>query len=146
MNNRTALITGGGGLLGPQHGIALASEGINIVLVDKKEIKLKRAKNRILNEYPYSTVHTFSCDISKEKNLIKLKKKLKEKKIFIDILINNAAMNPKMNKYPKKSTGTIENYSTKLLIKEINVGIFGAFFCSKIFNISFKFNYFLYKS
>ena len=53
MKNRTALITGGGGLLGPQHGIALASEGINIVLVDKKEIKLKRAKNRILNEYPY---------------------------------------------------------------------------------------------
>ena len=40
MKNRTALITGGGGLLGPQHGIALASEGINIVLVDKKEIKL----------------------------------------------------------------------------------------------------------
>ena len=133
MKNRTALITGGGGLLGPQHGIALASEGINIVLVDKKEIKLKRAKNRILNECPYSTVHTFSCDISKEKNLIKLKKKLKEKKIFIDILINNAAMNPKMNKYSKKSTGTVENYSTKLLIKEINVGIFGAFFCSKIF-------------
>ena len=64
MKNRTALITGGGGLLGPQHGIALASEGINIVLVDKKEIKLKRAKNRILNECPYSTVHTFSCDIS----------------------------------------------------------------------------------
>ena len=106
MKNRTALITGGGGLLGPQHGIALASEGINIVLIDKKEIKLKRAKKRILNECPYSTVHTFLCDISKEKNLIKLKKKLKQKKIFIDILINNAAMNPKMNKYSKKSTGT----------------------------------------
>ena len=35
MKNRTVLITGGGGLLGPQHGIALASEGINIVLIDK---------------------------------------------------------------------------------------------------------------
>lgn len=133
MKKRTALITGGGGLLGPQHGIALALESIDIVLVDKKATKLKRAKKIILNECPHSTVHVFSCDITKEKNLIKLKKKLKHKKIFIDILINNAAMNPKMNKYPKKSTGTVENYSTELLIREINVGILGAFFCSKIF-------------
>jgi short-subunit dehydrogenase len=54
----------------------------DLVLIDKKEIKLKRAKKRILNECPYSTVHTFLCDISKEKNLIKLKKKIKTKKNF----------------------------------------------------------------
>ena len=133
IKNRTALITGGGGLLGPQHAIALALEKIKIVLVDKKEIKLKRAKKKILYECPDATVHTYSCDISKEKNLIKLKKKIKQKKIFIYILINNAAMNPKMDKYSKTPSGKVENYSAKLLIKEINVGIMGAFFCSKIF-------------
>ena len=133
MKNKTALITGGAGLLGPQHAIALAAEGTKIVLIDKKEIKLKKAKRRILNECSNATVHTFKCDITIEKNLIKLKKKLKQKKIFINILINNAAMNPKMNKYSKTSSGKVENYSTKLLIKEINVGIIGAFFCSTIF-------------
>ena len=38
-----------------------------------------------------------------------------------------------MDKYSKTSSGKVENYSTKLLVKEINVGIMGAFFCSKIF-------------
>ena len=31
MKNKTALITGGAGLLGPQHAIALAAEGTKIV-------------------------------------------------------------------------------------------------------------------
>ena len=115
IKNRTALITGGGGLLGPQHAIALALEKIKIVLVDKKEIKLKRAKKKILYECPEATVHTYSCDISKEKNLIKLKKKLKQKKIFIDILINNAAMNPKMDKYSK--TPSLNNIAEMGIMK-----------------------------
>ena len=46
IKNRTALITGGGGLLGPQHAIALALEKIKIVLVDKKEIKLKKSQKK----------------------------------------------------------------------------------------------------
>ena len=37
LSSKNALITGGGGLLGPQHGIALAKWGAEVVLVDIDE-------------------------------------------------------------------------------------------------------------
>ena len=52
LSRKSALITGGGGLLGPQHGIALAKRGANIVLVDIDETGLKNAKNKITDNIP----------------------------------------------------------------------------------------------
>ena len=50
--NKNALITGGGGLLGPEHAIALSDLGFNIVLLDidpvnlNKKCKLLKKKNK----------------------------------------------------------------------------------------------------
>ena len=38
-----------------------------------------------------------------------------------------------MSKLKKSSSGKLENYKSKFLIKEIEVGIVGAFLCTKIF-------------
>ena len=49
--NKNALITGGAGLLGPEHAIALNEVGFNIVLLDidpinlKKKLKILKKKN-----------------------------------------------------------------------------------------------------
>ena len=62
--NNNALITGGGGLLGPQHGIALAKWGAVVVLVDIDEAGLKYAKNKILDKIPEGIIKTAVVDIT----------------------------------------------------------------------------------
>ena len=44
MFKKTAVITGGAGLLGPQHAIALNEIGFNVVIldVDKKNLKIQK--------------------------------------------------------------------------------------------------------
>ena len=46
----------------------------------------------------------------------------------VDILINNAAINPR----PKNNSNLLENYNIKYWDREISVGLTGAFICSKI--------------
>ena len=129
---RSVLITGAAGLLGPQHAAALIEKNFNVVLIDKNLESLKKVKKRLMGKYPNAKIIVYSTDIAKEKKIKKLNKSLKKRGIIIDTLINNAAANPKMSKYNKSRSGMVENYSTNFLIKEINVGILGAFFCCKI--------------
>ena len=96
---KTALITGGGGLLGPQHAIALAKINFRVILIDLNKSKLLISKKKIEQEVLLADVRIFVCDITNEKKLKSLNNELEKKDISIDVLINNAAMNPKMNKY-----------------------------------------------
>ena len=135
MNNkkRNVLITGAAGLLGIQHAAALIEKNFNVILIDKNLESLKKVKKKLKSKYPKAEIIISSTDITKEQKIKKLKNFLQKKKITIDTLINNAAANPKMSKYNKSTSGMVENYNTNFLIEEINVGILGAFFCSKIF-------------
>ena len=130
---KTALITGGGGLLGPQHAIALAKINFRVILIDINKSKLLISKKKIEKEDQLADVRIFVCDITNEKKLKSLNNELKKKDIFVDVLINNAAMNPKMKKINTGSSGKVENYNIELLKKEIDVSIIGSFLCSKIF-------------
>ena len=133
LSNNNALITGGGGLLGPQHGIALAKWGAAVVLVDIDETGLNNAKNLITKNIPGSVIKTAVVDITKESALLDLCNQLKDKNLAIDILINNAALNPKMDSYNNELSGTVENYDMGLWEREIQVGITGTFLCCKVF-------------
>ena len=131
--NNNALITGGGGLLGPQHGIALAKWGAVVVLVDIDEAGLKYAKNKILDKIPEGIIKTAVVDITQEAALVELRNQINNEGLPIDILINNAALNPKMDSFNNKETGTVEDYDMELWDREIKVGITGTFLCCKIF-------------
>ena len=132
MNKKFALITGASGLLGPEHASALAEIGLNSILVDINKKDLRRKKIELQNKYPNTIFYDFDCDISSEKEVMNLSKYLKKNKIFIEVLVNNADVNPKMLK-SNKASGSVENYNIKSLLKELNVGIIGTFICCKIF-------------
>ena len=139
LNNKNALITGAAGLLGPQHAKALNEIGFSIVLIDIDYKNLLLNYNKLKKNLKEKTqIFMFKCDISSEKEVKKISNTLLKKKILIDVLVNNADLNPKMKKYPNSSTGTIENYSIKNLSKELSVGILGTFICSKIFGEHMK--------
>ena len=118
LNKKNALITGGAGLLGPQHALALNELGFNIVLIDINKKNLLKTHNKLKRKVKKNT-HILSYHL-------------------IDVLVNNAEINPKMKKYKSSFTGRVEDYSIKGLVKELGVGIIGTFICSKIFGEHMK--------
>ena len=133
LSGKTALITGGAGLLGPEHGSGLARCGAAIVLVDLNESNLKLARDRVLAQLPEAEVLTAVGDICDEEALVRLNQHLSSQGVKVDILVNNAALNPKMDPSDSEMSGTVENYDMRLWENEIKVGITGTFLCCKIF-------------
>ena len=86
------------------------NNGVPIIL-DKKILKKKSSK------FEY-----FNVDITKKKSIEKVIRKIIKKYKKIDCLINNAALNKKLNQNKSK----LENFSLKQWNDEINVGLTGA--------------------
>jgi NAD(P)-dependent dehydrogenase (short-subunit alcohol dehydrogenase family) len=72
-------------------------------------------------------------DVNKEKSILSCFKKLKKNGIKVDILINNATINPTVSKISNNSKTRLEHFSLKKWNEEISVGLTGTFLCSKIF-------------
>lgn len=130
LNNQFALITGAGGLLGYEHAKALLECGAKVVLTDINLQSLKKNFNLLKKDFTNNKILKIKMDVTSENSIIHCKNMLKKKKIFISILINNAAHNPKLSKLKSQS---FENFGLEKWKKEIEVGLTGAFLCSKIF-------------
>ncbi len=133
LKGKTAIITGGGGLLGPHHAIGLSCAGAKIVLADLDQEGLESSKNKILQVNKEAQIDTIILDITNLETVVDFEKSYRENNKYIDILINNAALNPKMKEVSSKVTGRIEDYDLDEWKKEIDVGITGAFICSRVF-------------
>ena len=88
LRNKNIIITGGNGFLGSQIIDALLNERANVYIID---IKQKNKK---------SSAKYFKSDITNENELVKILNYFKLKKIKIDVLINNAAID-----YPPSKSG-----------------------------------------
>lgn len=141
IKDKTCIITGGAGLLGLQHAKAvLEGEGVP-VLLDISEEALQRAKNLLSEEYPNNEISIYKVDITNESELEKTRENLLKEYGHIDILINNAANNPKMEK-KSSNLGNIrfDNFPIEIWLEDVAVGLTGAFLCSKIFGKSMEDN------
>jgi NAD(P)-dependent dehydrogenase (short-subunit alcohol dehydrogenase family) len=132
--NRAALVTGGGGLLSLQHSNAILKKNGILILVDINKKNLIANVNELKKKYDRK-IYSYICDITNEKEVVKLKNKLFKLKILPEILINNAAIDYKPKKKIKKtqSKTRLEFFDINQLKKEINVGLIGAVICSKVF-------------
>jgi NAD(P)-dependent dehydrogenase (short-subunit alcohol dehydrogenase family) len=129
-----ALITGGAGLLGVEHSLALLEAGANIVLWDIDENQLFKVAEQLKKEYVNQSIITSCVDITSEDAVRKAQNKLEFANIIITILINNAANNPKYNLIQVGTESSrIENMSKEDWDQQIAVGLTGAFICSKYF-------------
>jgi NAD(P)-dependent dehydrogenase (short-subunit alcohol dehydrogenase family) len=133
VTHRVAIVTGGAGLLGYHHGAILAAAGAHVVLLDLEAADPKRRAAEL------SQVHAVKClglvaDITDESSLIRARNAILEKFGRIDILINNAANNPKVEDQKTDKPWTrLENFPLATWNDDIAVGLTGAFLCARVF-------------
>lgn len=132
LTGRVAVITGGGGLLGQQHAAAIAAFGGIPVLVD---IHLDRPELQpaALAERFGSAARAFRADITRPDSVRKLRDDVLGQFGRVDILINNAANNPKVEAGGAVEFSRLEHFPLEQWQADINVGLTGAFLCCQAF-------------
>ena len=134
IRNRWALVTGAAGLLGMEHVRALLDIGANVVLQDIDPKKLEQARIRLEDEYPQSKLVFSVSDITSEDSMNNLKRELNSAGILVNILVNNAAINPKYDLVSAAGQKTrLENFDLQDWENQLRVGLTGSFLCSKVF-------------
>ena len=98
LTGKTALITGSAGLLGPQHAIAMIENGAKVVLTDISEESLKKSQDIIESSFQTTIKDKVTISVMDVTNLDEIKAVSKKLNTRVDILINNAAIDPKMEK------------------------------------------------
>ena len=132
LSGRVAIITGGAGLLGYQHGDVLAAAGAHVVLLDLAASDPAKAAAQLTASHGVECIGV-TADITDEASIVESSRCILAKFGRIDILINNAANNPKVEDAKKQAWSRLENLPLNVWDADIRVGLTGAFFCSRVF-------------
>lgn len=132
LRGKVAVITGGAGLLGFQHAAAVQACGGTPVLLDIDLAGLHRAETRLAQEFR-RPITTLECDITDLNSVVAARAAVLQLHERIDILINNAARNPKVENSGDVNFSRLENFPIDQWNLDLAVGLGGAFNCAKIF-------------
>ena len=133
LKGKRALITGAAGLLGKEHAAALLECSAAVVMTDISMPHLEAAKSELLKDYPDAEIDLYVMDVSSENEIKDVQCALSKLNKDVNILINNAAIDPKVNKDSVVETSRLENFKREDWDFQIAVGLTGAVLCSKIF-------------
>jgi NAD(P)-dependent dehydrogenase (short-subunit alcohol dehydrogenase family) len=131
LTGQVAVITGGTGFLGQQHAQAIRKAGGIPVLAD---IRLDNIEPGSLewNENFGEKACAIQVDVTQPDSVNSLLKRVLDEFGKIDILINNAANNPKMEKTTDVEFSRLEHFPLRQWESDIAVGLTGAFLCSQV--------------
>jgi NAD(P)-dependent dehydrogenase (short-subunit alcohol dehydrogenase family) len=135
LSGKTALITGAAGLLGREHAAALLESGATVVLTDIGKTGLTLLRDTLVQQADVvDRIQTHIMDVSRPESIVALARQLATAGQRIDILVNNAAIDPKV----KGDTGFVEtsrleNFPIEQWELQLTVGLTGAFLCSQVF-------------
>jgi len=131
LTGRVAVITGGTGLLGQQHAEAIAGAGGIPVLAD---IRLGGVdpESRPWKERFGAEACAVQADITDPASVKALLAQILSRYGRVDILVNNAANNPKMENKAEVEFSRLENFPVDQWEADLAVGLKGAFLCSQV--------------
>ena len=134
LSGKTALITGAAGLLGVEHAAALLDSGAQVVLTDISEAALLSAHATLAQNFDTTKINTKVMDVADPQGLRAVAEDLWAAGVRIDILVNNAAIDPKVKgEQGVLETSRLENFPLDQWDLQVSVGLTGAFLCSQVF-------------
>jgi NAD(P)-dependent dehydrogenase (short-subunit alcohol dehydrogenase family) len=134
LTGRTALVTGAGGLLGRQHVTALVEAGARVVVTDIGLAQAEAAIAAIRENTPAADLVAISLDVTSLESVRTVGDDLARREISVDILVNNAAIDPKVTSSPGvMHSSRFEAFPVPQWQTEIAVGLTGAMLCSQVF-------------
>ena len=135
LTGKTALITGSAGLLGMEHAAALLESGATVVLTDLCPVEqLYAAADRLGEHYDRARIVTAVMDVTDPAVIGSVAGNLHNQDLRVDILVNNAAIDPKVEgDRGILETSRLEYFPVEQWNLQLAVGMTGAFLCSKIF-------------
>ncbi len=134
LSDKVALITGAAGLLGRRHAEALLENNAKVILTDINQSSLDSLKKNLSHNFPLNKIIIYLMDTTNPESISSVSKKILDNNSRVDILINNAAIDPKVSKNLNlKNSSRLENFLLDDWNKQINVGLSGAFLCIKEF-------------
>jgi NAD(P)-dependent dehydrogenase (short-subunit alcohol dehydrogenase family) len=133
LTGKVAIITGGAGLLGRKHAETIAEAGGIPVIADIDSSGTAQACRDISRRYQMDCLGVVT-DITRRKSIEELLAQVLERYKQVDILINNAAHNPKV-----EATGSMEmewsrfeNFPLDVWQDDLMVGLTGVFLCCQV--------------
>jgi NAD(P)-dependent dehydrogenase (short-subunit alcohol dehydrogenase family) len=133
LSGKVAIVTGGAGLLGSQHSIALAEIGATVIIADIDYDLACHAVDSITSCYPDYHISPLQLDVTSHTSVLEGLDYINSHYGSLDILINNAAIDPKVDKIRINESSRLENFPLKEWRFQLDVGLTGAFICCQIF-------------
>ncbi len=134
LTDKTALITGAAGLLGMEHAEALLESGATVVLTDISAASLDAAAQRLGERHDRVRILTAVMDVSDPVAIGSVAEMLSGRGVRLDILVNNAAIDPKVRAdQGVVETSRLEYFPLEQWDLQVAVGLTGAFLCSQQF-------------
>ena len=121
LDGKVAIVTGGGSGIGKGIAKALAQEGCTVVLAARNAQRLEAAAKELAQETG-AVVAAIATDITDEERVAELFRETMARYGRLDILVNNAAA---------FGGGRVDLVTTETWKQAIDVGVTGAFFCSR---------------
>lgn len=136
LSGRTAVVTGGAGLLGAEFCRTLLGAGANVVIADINENAAGALSNE-LHSQPEAggsapRVYSNHVDITSEKSVKALFQKVSGEFDKVDILVNAAAIDPKIDPGSKRvsdSEFSFDEFPLELWKQALDVNLTGTFLC-----------------
>ncbi len=132
LTGRVALITGGGGLLGPRHAAAILELGGIPVINEIKREKVDATLKALRKAFPKREMHGVMADITNPDDVEAMVESVVKTYGRLDILVNNAANNPTMSGGEDVKKTRLEEFPLDAWNGDVGVGLTGAFLCCKV--------------
>ena len=134
LKGKTALITGAAGLLGPKHAEAILEAGGNVILTDHHFDRVEEKADILRSKFTDQAVFSFHMDVTDKESIeTVIDQCYTVLGMQIDILINNAAKDPKV----KKGEGSLkldsrfESMTEEFWTEGIDAALNGTFLVSQ---------------
>jgi NAD(P)-dependent dehydrogenase (short-subunit alcohol dehydrogenase family) len=117
LDDKTALVTGGGGRIGSEDCETLADEGAEIIVLDVDEDGAKTVADDI--EDDGGTAHAVECDLTDHDEVASTVEAIREETGGIDVLVNNAGM--------VDARARVEDFEDDIWERDISVNLTGTY-------------------